>query len=236
MIELTYEQKQARQALYTSTFMWMFVGVAITGVISYFLAASGILLKLIYTMGQGYLIFSVGMMIAQIAVVVNFTRNIMKSSVASLKRQFLFYSALLGVSTAAIFFIYDLGVIATAFFFAAALFGSLVFTGFVLKMDLTKYRSYFVGALIALIVINIVSIFVVIPQADLYIGLLGLVIFMALTIYDVQRMNKVYNAIQQDEETAVAYGERYSVYFALQLYLDFMNLFLYILRILGRRK
>ncbi len=239
MFELTMEQKQVRQSHYTRTFSWMFIGVLVTGIVSYLIAASGILFEFLRAVGAtGYMILSFGLLFAQLAVAANFTRKISKTDASKLKVQFLFYAMLLGVSLSSIFLVYEIGSIATAFLFAAMLFGSLVLVGSVLKMDLTKYSSYFFGALIALIGITVFSYFINFPQEDLIIGVLGVIIFMGITVYDVQKMNKFYNRMFEEDVDimeAQTMGERYSIYFAFSLYLDFINLFIYILRILNRR-
>ncbi len=237
MVELTLEQKLARQSNYTRTFSWMFLGVVITGLVSYFIAASGLLIRFLYTFGTtAYMILSFGLLFAQIAVATNFTRSITKADTSQLKSKFIFYAVLLGLSLSSIFIVYDIASIATAFFFAAILFASLVVTGFVLKLDLTKYSSYLFGGLLTLIGISIFSYFFRFPQQDLIIGLLGVVIFMGITIYDVQKMNKTYDGLLGHDDVGNVLSERYSIYFAFSLYLDFINLFLYILRLLNRRR
>lgn len=238
MNELTLQQKAVRQASYTKTFLWMFIGVIVTAIIAYISAYSGLYYRIYRLVGYtGYFIFSFALMIAQIGVAVNFSRKIAETDESKLKMQFMVYSAILGVTLGSIFMIYSITSLIVALGFTVILFGSLVFAGRVLKLDLTKYSSYLFGALIALIIISVVAMFINFPQEDLLIGGLGVLVFMGITIYDVQKMNKVCNDLQEtdSEESDVLMG-RYAIYFAFSLYLDFINLFMYILRILNRRR
>ena len=146
---------------------------------------------------------------------------------------FVVYSALNGFTLSYIFLVYELGTIYSAFFTAAALFGAMSLVGYTTSIDLTQYRSYFMMGLIGLIIAMVVNIFLRSDGFDFLISIVGVILFTALTAYDTQKLARMAN--HPDMQSAGVAMSRLSILGALTLYLDFINLFLFLLRIFGRR-
>ena len=147
---------------------------------------------------------------------------------------FFAYAGLLGFSLSGIFFVYDLGSIALAFLSASALFGLMTFVGFATRADLTKLGTYLIVGLFGLIIATLLNLFLRSSTLDLLVSLVGVVLFTGLTAYDTQKIARMANDPAVQEE-GVMLG-RLSVLGALTLYLDFVNLFLFLLRLIGRRR
>jgi FtsH-binding integral membrane protein len=147
---------------------------------------------------------------------------------------FFTYAAVNGVTLSTLFLVYDLGSVATAFFVASALFGAMSLIGYSTKKDLSQWGSYLLMGLIGLLIVSIVNIFFASSGLDWMISIIGVLLFLGLTIYDTQRIKMMTaESIEMgNEETAMKMG----ILGALRLYLDFVNLFLYLLRFLGRRR
>src|SRR3989304_6023089 len=138
----------------------------------------------------------------------------------------------MGFSLSAIFFVYTLGDISAAFLSATALFASMTFVGFVTKADLTKLGTYLFVGLIGLIIAMFINFFLRSSLLDLIVSLVGVVIFTGLTAYDTQKIVRLSADAKLQEQGAMLGKIR--ILGALTLYLDFLNLFLFLLRLLGR--
>ena len=145
---------------------------------------------------------------------------------------FLAYAALNGVTFSIIFLVYSLGSIAYTFFITAAMFGATSVFGFITKMDLSRIGGILMMALIGLIIASVVNIFVASEIFDWIISYVGVAIFVGLTAYDTQKIKNMSSGIDSSSEE----GGKASIMGALALYLDFINLFLFLLRIMGRRR
>jgi FtsH-binding integral membrane protein len=147
---------------------------------------------------------------------------------------FFAYAGLNGVTLSSIFLVYDLGSIGTAFFVAAALFGAMSLIGYSTKKDLTQWRSYLLMGLIGLVIASVVNIFFANSGLDWMLSMVGVVLFLGLTIYDTQHIKRMtaQSLLMGDEAVTAKVG----ILGALKLYLDFVNLFLYLLRFMGRRR
>ena len=144
---------------------------------------------------------------------------------------FFIYAALLGLSLASIFLVYTHGSIARVFFISAATFGATSFYGYTTQRDLTSVGSFMFMGLIGLIIASVVNIFLRSTGLDWAISVIGVIVFVGLTAYDTQRIKESYDV--NDDGTI---SGRKAVMGALRLYLDFINLFLMLLRILGDRR
>lgn len=145
---------------------------------------------------------------------------------------FFVYAAVNGFTLSLIFLVYELGTISTAFFSTAAAFGAMTVLGYTTQLDLSKYRSYFIMGLVGLIAAMLVNIFLRSSTFDLIISIFGVFLFLALTAYDTQKIKQ----LAADPELT-SNGEmmmKVSILGALTLYLDFINLFLFLLRLFGR--
>jgi hypothetical protein len=144
---------------------------------------------------------------------------------------FVVYAILNGVTFSSLFYVYTLGSLASTFLICAGTFGAMSLVGYFTKSDLSSIGKYLIMALIGLIIATVVNIFVKSTALEMIMTYAGVLIFVGLTAYDTQKIKKMFmNAPDASEST-----QKYAVLGALTLYLDFINLFLYLLRIFGRR-
>ena len=207
------------------TFGWMALCLLITA-----LAAMGVV-----NSGLFYQIASSGAMwlliIAELVVVFVLSARIHKMSVTTATIMLIVYSALNGATLSVIFVVYSLGSIAKTFFITTGMFGVMALVGATTKRDLSKMGSILFMALIGLIIASLINLFLRSSGLDWIISLIGVVLFTALTAYDVQRVKRLATETDLYDDTQVG---RLAVISALSLYLDFINLFLYLLRFFGR--
>ena len=213
-------------------FGWMTAGLALTGVIAWFTA--GYLAAHVEALQKfGKAIWIV--MLVEIVLVIGLSSAVNRISAALATLGFLLYAALNGVSLSIIFLAYTLPSVTTTFFITSGTFGALGLYGWLTKRDLTTIGSLCFMGLFGLIIASIVNIFFHNDTASLVISWIGVLIFVGLTAYDAQKIKQLAIAVgdgETDEET----GNKFAVFGALTLYLDFINLFLYLLRIFGRRR
>lgn len=169
--------------------------------------------------------------IAQIGLVFALNRAIQTAQYGTVMAMFAGYACLTGVTFSSLFLAFDVGAVFVCFAATAAAFGGMALYGHLTRRNLSPWAGSLMGGLIGLIVLGIVGAFLRLPMLDEFICALGIVLFMGLTAYDSQKLGQMYDAAGGGE-----LAERYSVYAALQLYLDFLNIFLYLLRFLGNRR
>lgn len=207
-----------------SVYARMFLGLLVTAFTSLFIAGNQTLVTAIF--GSKFLFF--GLMIAELGVVIVLSSMINKLSSATAALLFYLYAILNGVVLTSILFVYSPAAIFKTFLITAGTFGAMSIYGYTTKQDLSKIGSYLVMALIGLIVCSIVNIFLQSTGFDWAISLLGVAIFVGLTAWDTQKIKAM--AMATDEENL----GKLATMGALSLYLDFINLFLYLLRFFGR--
>jgi uncharacterized protein len=209
-------------AFLQQAFMWMFVGLLVTAGVAAIVQGNE---KLLSFANSFYFLLLIG----QLALVVGITAAIRRISATAALGLFFVYAATLGVTMGLIVSLYTTGSVATAFVSASAMFGAAAVYGAVTKRSLANMGGFLFMALIGLIVAMVVNIFLASSTVTFIISIVGVVIFTALTAYDVQRI--------QGGALAAATGsmEKGAVVGALTLYLDFINLFLFMLRLLGGR-
>jgi uncharacterized protein len=208
----------------------MAIGLAITGVAAYGLATAAAgneaLFNLIYNTPVRWVL-----VLAPLAMVFFLSFRIQNMSVAAAQTTFWVYAALVGASLSTIFFVYTDASIVKTFFITAAAFGSLSLYGYTTKRDLTGMGSFLIMGLFGIIIASIVNIFLGSPALDFAVSILGVLIFAGLTAYDTQKIKEMYYEGDDD-----ATGGRKAIMGALNLYLDFINLFMFLLRFLGNRE
>jgi FtsH-binding integral membrane protein len=169
--------------------------------------------------------------LAPLGISIYLVARLAKISAEQAKALFLVYAGCLGVSLASIFVIYSGGSIASAFFVTSSMFLSMVIYGYVTEKDLTSWGSFLTMGVIGLIIASIANIFMRSSAFEFMISAVGVLIFTGLTAYDAQFIKSYYF-----ESDTAEISEKKAIFGALRLYLDFINLFLYILRFLGSRK
>ena len=215
------------QSFLTRVFVWMFLGLAVTGGIAAWIGTDDVLLTKI-TQTPGLVL---GVVIAQLALVLVLSFAINKISAGFATLLFFAYAALTGVTFAFIFELYTTQSIFTTFLVTSAMFGALAFFGAVTKMDLSKVGAIAFAALIGLIIATVVNIFVASSTLYWVTTYAGVIIFAALTAYDMQKLKQIgEQGVGGEQESKLA------VFGALSLYLDFINMFLFLLRIFGQQR
>ena len=209
-------------AFLTQAFLWMFVGLLVTAAVAYVVQSNT---RLIEWASENFFI----LFMAQLGIVFAISLGIKKISAVAALGLFFVYAASLGITIGLIVTAYTTGSVVAAFVSASAIFGSAAIYGAVTKRSLVGLGPILFMGLIGLLVAMLINMFLVNNTASLLISIVGVVIFTALTAYDVQRI--------QNGDLAVATGsmEKGAVIAALSLYLDFINIFLFLLRIFGGR-
>lgn len=209
------------------TYAWMFFGVAITFLTAFYTANSFTLLKMIY----GNSILSFVFLFAQLGIVMFLGARLMNMSSLTAKIMFIVYAILTGLTFSVIMLSYGLGSVFSAFALASLYFGSLAVIGATTKKDLSTIGTIAMAALFAMIIYSIISFFIPSLMNNFVYSLIGLVVFAGITAWDSQKIKAMYAQAFGNPELL----DKLSIYSALQLYLDFINIFLYIIRIIGRR-
>lgn len=170
--------------------------------------------------------------IAELVIVFSLSARLNKISYTTAQVMFYAYAIINGITLSTIFVVYDLGTIYTAFFTTAVAFGVMSIYGLVTKKDLTKIGSMFTMLLIGVIIASLVNLFVRSSQFDLIISFAAVALFVGLVAFDAQKLKSYYYASLNDPQMQRKIG----IIGALSLYLDFINIFLYLLRIFGNRR
>lgn len=219
----------AYRTLMGKVYLWMTLALAVTGLTSLYVASSPDLVQSIFaSRGTFWLL-----VIAELALVFILSARIMKMSFSTAGIMFALYSVLNGVTMSFIFIAYTSTSIATAFFVTAGMFAAMSFIGFVTKKDLSSFGSFFTMALIGLIIASVVNIFLNSSVMYWIITYVGVLLFVGLTAYDTQKIKQM--LIEYGDEVNDS-TQKLALIGSLSLYLDFINLFLYILRLFGNNK
>ena len=226
--EKDFSLSTAFPALMRKVFVWMTLALAITGLTAFGVATSPSLVALIF----GSKVMFWGLIIAEFALVFAISGAINRLSISTATLLFILYSVVNGATLATIFFAFSTAVIAKTFFITAGTFGVMALVGYTTKTDLTSMGKLLFMALIGLVIASVVNIFVASSGFDLIISYVGVLIFVGLTAYDTQKIKEMCQAAPDAGEGA----QKLALLGALSLYLDFINLFLYLLRIFGNNK
>ncbi|WP_288918212.1 Bax inhibitor-1/YccA family protein [uncultured Prevotella sp.] len=221
------EMQVAFPALMRKVYGWMALALVITGLTSYMVASSPGLMQMIFA---NRLVFW-GMVIAEFAIVFVISGRINRLSLVSATTWFIVYSVLNGALLSFIFMVYTQTAITEVFFITAGTFGAMALIGSTTKRDLTKLGGILFMALIGLIIASVVNFFVQSNTLDLIVSYVGVLIFVGLTAWDAQQIKRMLAMAPDAGEGA----QKIALLGALNLYLDFINLFLYLLRIFGGR-
>lgn len=203
------------------TFFRMFLGLFATAIISFLTYSTGALSQIV-----GFFpIFA----IAELVLVLIFSLAFRKLSPAAVTVMYFVYAILNGLTLSTIFLAYEIGTIFYAFGTTALLFGGLALYGYVTKRDMSKMGTIFLVGLIVGIVVSLINLFVGSSLIDIALNWIMLLIFCGLTIFDIQKVKTISEYAEQERE-------KLYVYYAMDLYLDFINIFLRLLSIFARRK
>ena len=216
-------------ALMRKVYVWMTLALVLTGITAYGVASSPGLMMTIYQTPA----IMWGLIIAELAIVIAISAAINRLSLTTATLLFVLYSVLNGATFSLIFAVYTMSSIANVFFITAGTFGVMAAYGYFTKRDLSSWGKLLLMALIGLIIATLVNVFLVKSSGfDLILSYAGVLIFVGLTAYDTQKIKQML-AMQTDMGEG---AQKVALLGALSLYLDFINLFLYLLRIFGRRE
>lgn len=227
-ITRTYE-RNAQLSLFRQVYLWMAMALAITGMMALLVAGSPAMLSLIFSSKFSFLV----LIVAEIALVWYLSARIERLSFTTATLMFIIYSLLNGAMLSSIFLLYTAASIATTFFVTAGTFGVMCVYGYVTKRDLTSIGNICLMAVIGLIIAGLVNIFLQSSMMSLIISGIGVLVFVGLTAYDTQKIKHllVQEGLEVNDST-----KKIALLGSLALYLDFINLFLYLLRFLGDRR
>ena len=213
-----------------SVYNWMAIGLGLTGFIAFYVSNSPGIIKLVY--GNQILFF--GLIIGELALVFYLSARVQKIQASTATALFILYAALNGVTLSFIFLIYTSASITSTFFICAATFVSCSIYGMVTKRDLTSLGGFMAMGLIGIIIASVVNMFIRSSGMSLIISYIGVLVFVGLTAYDTQKLKRM--AVTQPAGLETGVVRKGAIMGALALYLDFINLFLMLLRILGNRR
>jgi len=225
----TYIAKEievSQTLLIRKVYVWMCLALLITAGTAYRVANSEELLRIIFSSKLSFF----GIIIAQFAIVWFLSARIKTLSMTTATILFALYSVLMGVTMSCIFLAYTQSSIASTFFITAGTFAVMSIYGFTTKKDLTSIGNLLFMALVGLIIAMVVNFFLKSSMMDLVISCIGVLIFVGLTAYDTQKIKALMNRENTEE------NQKMAIIGSLMLYLDFINLFLFLLRIFGRRR
>ncbi len=210
-------------------YVWMSIGLLITGFVSYNIASSPSLLRLFL----GNQLFFIGIIIAELVLVVAISGAISKLSAAMATILFVIYSALNGITLSSIFLIYTQTSIVKTFYICGAMFGAMSLYGYTTSKDLTSWGSFLFMGLIGVILASVINIFFHSTQMEFVISIAGILVFVGLTAYDTQKLKEMGENAPLDRKNTLQKG---TILGALTLYLDFINLFILLLRLFGNTR
>jgi uncharacterized protein len=217
---------QAVGRFFNSVYAWMCAGLAVTALVAWYVATNT---QILLHIGGGGLI---GLFVVELLLVGVISAAVQRINAAMATVLFLVYAALNGITLSGIFLVYAQASLASAFAISAGMFGAMSLYGFVTGRDLSGWGQFLFMALIGLVIATIVSMFFHNSAFNTLVNYVGVFIFVGLTAYDTQMLKRI--AVATAGNGALA--ARLSVSGALSLYLDFLNLFLFLLRIMGDRK
>ena len=203
----------------------MFIGLLISGGVAYYTSVTPAMIRMVYSSFNLILII-------ELIVVIAFSALRNKVSPLVAKILFIAYSAISGLTLSSIFLVYKIESVGLVFLSAAVMFGLLALYGYITKQDLSSLGKILIFALLAIVVMSLINIFVGNESFNIFISIVSVVIFLGLTAWDMQALKAMYNYYSSDEREL----GKMAIYGALDLYLDFINIFLSLLNLFGKSK
>ena len=207
--------------LISKSFLWMCFGLLVTFLTGYFVSNNEVMLENIYG-GNMYFLF----VIIEFILVIALSARVMKMQPTTAKVCFLLYSFVSGLTFASIFIFFEMSSIMFIFLISAIIFAIMALIGYFTNIDLTRIGTYLLFALLAVVIVSLINIFIGSSTLSLVISIICVLLFLGITAYDVQKIKALQSSGLPEDNLAI-YG-------ALELYLDFINLFIHLLSIFGR--
>ncbi len=235
-------EKSISKKFFASVFTWMFVALSISTVAAYLFGTDEALMQYLVnsnpeTGKTGMTIFGYIAMFAPLGLVMAMGFGLSKLSYPALVGIFVLYSALTGISLSFILLTYTAGSVVSCFAAAAGIFGIMAFMGYTTNIDLSKFGPILMVGVIGIVIASVINMFIQSEQFSLVMAYLGIAVFTALTAYDVQKIKRIGEGLEMNgEQVLQVESKKMAIVAALSLYLDFLNIFLFLLRIFGSRK
>ena len=235
-------EKSISKKFFASVFTWMFVALSISTVAAYLFGTDEALMQYLVnsnpeTGKTGMTIFGYVAMFAPLGLVMAMGFGLSKLSYPALVGVFVLYSALTGISLSFILLTYTAGSVVSCFAAAAGIFGIMAFMGYTTNIDLSKFGPILMVGVIGIVIASVINMFIQSEQFSLVMAYLGIAVFTALTAYDVQKIKRIGEGLETNGEQVLQVdSKKMAIVAALSLYLDFLNIFLFLLRIFGSRK
>lgn len=229
MPQATVAHPVSANRLLRSSFLWMFFGLALTTLVAATVASSETLIYALYS--NKWLIW--GLLIAEVGLVIVISAAINKLSAGTATFLFLLYSAINGATLSSIFLVYTGASVLSAFVAASCLFAAMAVFGYFTQRDLTSWGNLLFIGLIAVFVSMLVNFFIGSSAFDYVIGIVGVFVFLGLTAYDTQKILRLGASLDESQTELI---RKAAIIGALELYLDFINLLLFLLRLFGRSR
>lgn len=207
---------------YSKIFMWMCIGLLVTFATGFFVSTNENMLVSIFSSGMHFILI-----IAELATVIFLTARLHKMSETTAKISFIFYSFLTGLTFSSIFVVYELTSIIYVFLVSALLFGVFAVIGATTNIDLSKIGTILLMLLFGIIICTLINMFIGSESFDLVLCIIGLIVFMIYVAYDMQKIKQL---------ESIYDGDKLAIIGALELYLDFINIFLRLLELFGKNR
>jgi FtsH-binding integral membrane protein len=227
----TERQQNLSKTFIANVFSWMGIALALSAFTAYYFASSEQLMQLLIN-ESGITVLGWIVTLAPIGFVLLMSFRLQRLSASTLVLLFGVFSVLMGMSLSFVLLIYTTASIFKTFIVASGMFGIMAFVGYTTKTDLTQFGSILMMGLIGIIIASVANMFMQSGTFDYIISFIGVLVFTGLTAYDVQKLKRIGAGVEFGNETT----KKLTIMGALSLYLDFINLFLFLLRFLGDRK
>ena len=236
------QEGSVSKKFFANVFLWMFVALSLSTVAAYLFGTNEQFMQYLININPetgkvGMSIFGYIAMFAPLGLVLLMGFGLSKLSYPALVGVFVLYSVLTGISLSFILLAYTSGSVVSCFAGAAGIFGIMAVMGYTTNIDLSKFGPILMVGVIGLVIASVVNMFIQSEQFSLFMAFIGIAIFTALTAYDVQKIKRIGQGIEASgEQVLQVESKKMAIVAALSLYLDFLNIFLFLLRIFGNRK
>lgn len=222
---MVIDNNNGMSKFFSKVYLWMFIGLLISGGVAYYTSITPGMIKFVYG-SYGWIL------ITELIVVIAFTALRKKVSPGIAKVLFVTYAAISGLTLSSIFLVYKIQSIGMVFLSSSLMFGLLAVYGYITKTDLSSFGKILLFALLAIIIMSVINIFAHNGTFGIVISIISIVVFLGLTAWDMQALKAMYNYYASDEKEL----GKIAIYGALDLYLDFINIFLQLLNLFGKSK
>lgn len=222
---MVIDNNNGMSKFFSKVYLWMFIGLLISGGVAYYTSITPSMIKFVYG-SYGWIL------ITELIVVIAFSALRKKVSPGIAKVLFVTYAAISGLTLSSIFLVYKIQSIGMVFLSSSLMFGLLAVYGYITKTDLSSFGKILLFALLAIIIMSVINIFAHNGTFGIVISIISIVVFLGLTAWDMQALKAMYNYYASDEKEL----GKIAIYGALDLYLDFINIFLQLLNLFGKSK